>query len=714
MTPRLHENPKTVMGRGEGRHSAGFCISLLIPVVVGLAAPFLSSAETSPAPPATPQRENIRITGSGSGVEGVDDPVPAILVGERELETSLPQVLTDALRGVRDLAVQTTTPGQGSPFIRGLTGSGVLNLVDGMRLNNAIYRSAPTPYIALVEPRLVEHIEIVRGPASVRHGSDAMGGVIQLHTRRPEFENEDWQVRSRLEGLFNSADLARGMRAELETGNSSVALRAGFSGLETDNLEGGGNTGRQVPSAYTALGGDFALTWTPTPARTIAFDIQYAEQPKSPRYDEMAAGFGQSHPSSSEFYYEPLERFFAHLSLEEEHPTAYFDRIRLDVAFQRIRDDRRTRAYLSDIEVREGNTSELLGITALASKNFSPGIQLNWGVDAYLDWVSSTRQETDLQLGSISAAPSRFPNGSTMNTYGAYADVSVPLLPWLTLDGGLRYSFIDTEIAATALFPAGRSQLSDVTGSFGLLLEPWANTEFIASFRRGFRAPNIFDLGALGPRPGNRFNEPSSELSPEVIYTTDIGFRHLGEIAQTEIFLYYSHYDDKIESIDTNQQTPDGRDIVKSANTREVRITGVEVFETIQLRESLALEFAFFWTWGEQSMISGGFEPADRIPPLQGKLGLPWQVGDRLWIEPYMRFAASQRRLSARDKRDPRINPLGTPSWATFNVRGHFRWNDRMSFSAELRNLTNASYREHGSGIQAQGIGLACSFRLTY
>ena len=199
-----------------------------------------------------------------------------------------------------------------------------------------------------------------------------------------------------------------------------------------------------------------------------------------------------------------------------------------------------------------------------------------------------------------------------------------------------------------------------------------------------------------------------------MIYTTDIGFRHLGEIAQTEIFLYYSHYDDKIESIDTNQQTPDGRDIVKSANTREVRITGVEVFETIQLRESLALEFAFFWTWGEQSMISGGFEPADRIPPLQGKLGLPWQVGDRLWIEPYMRFAASQRRLSARDKRDPRINPLGTPSWATLNVRGHFRWNDRMSFSAELRNLTNASYREHGSGIQAQGIGLACSFRLTY
>jgi len=660
------------------------------------------------------EREDIRIVGSSAGVETIDDTVPAILVDRRELEVAIPQVLTDALRGVRDVAVQVTTPGQGSPFIRGLTGSGVLNLVDGMRLNNAIYRSAPTPYIALVEPRLVERIEIVRGPASVRHGSDAMGGVIQLHTRRPEFEGSEWQVKSVVEGIFNSADLARGIRLELEGGNQEIALRGGFSGLETGNLEGGGDTGRQVPSAYSALGGDLSLEWNLASTRTLSLDIQYAEQPKSPRYDEMSTGFDQSHPSSSEFYYEPLDRLFTHLALEEKDPTPFFDSLRLNIAFQRIRDDRRTRAYQSDIEVREQNSSELLGISAGAQKDWVGGFRLNWGFDAYLDWVSSARQENNLQTRTSASVPSRFPNGSRMDTYGAFADISVVLLPALTLDGGIRYSFIDTEIAATEHFPQGRNQLNDVTGSIGLLFEPRVNTELIASFRRGFRAPNIFDLGTLGPRPGNRYNEPTHALEPEVIYTTDIGFRHLGEIAQTEIFFYYSYYDNKIESIDTQQKTPDGRDIVKSANTREVKITGIEAFERVRLSEAVTMEFSFFWTWGEQSRIGGGFEPADRIPPLQGRLGFPWQASDRLWIEPFMRFSASQRRLSTRDEKDPRINPLGSPSWATFNIQGHYRWDDRMSFSAELRNLTNANYREHGSGIQAQGIGLAFSFRLTY
>jgi len=678
-----------------------------------------SAGDLSPPPMSDdnqggPHRETIQIIGVQNPALGIEDTIPAILVDENYLRNSVPEVLTDALRGVRTVAVQTTTPGQGSPFIRGLTGSGVLNLVDGTRLNNAIYRAAPTPYIALVEPRLVDKIEILRGPASVRHGSDAMGGVIQLHTRRPVFEGESWQSRGALTGIFNSADLARGMRAEVEFGNQELGFMAGFSGLETDDLEGGENVGRQIPSAYSALGGDLAALWTPAEDQTVSFDVQYAQQPKTPRYDEMTAGFGQTHPSASEFYYEPLERLFGHVQYEDARGSDYFDSLRFDLSFQRIRDDRRTRDYQSTTEVRERNSSELLGISGVATKRISDNFRLSWGADGYLDWVSSDRKNTDTLTGTVTTVPSRFPNGSTMNTYGIHSDFSLGLLPGLTLDAGIRYSYIETQIPGFGSSPPGSNQLSDVTGSVGLLLEVWSNSEFIASFRRGFRAPNIFDLGTLGPRPGNRFNEPTSQLSPEIIYTADLGFRYFGETAQTEIFFYYSHYDDKIESLSTGRLTPDGRDIVKSANTKEVRLTGVEVFERIQLRESVSMAFSFFWTWGEQSKLAGGFEPADRIPPLQGSLGFPWQINERFSVEPYMRFAASQRRLSARDERDPRINPQGTPSWATFNVRGQYKWGKHTSFSAELRNLTNASYREHGSGIQAQGIGLACSFHLAY
>ncbi len=660
------------------------------------------------------QREDIRIVGFRGQEDGVEDTIPAIFLDDRALEASIPEVLTDALRGVRAIHLQVTTPGQGSPFLRGLTGSGVLNLVDGMRLNNAIYRAAPTPYIALVDPRLIDSIEIVRGPASVRHGSDAMGGVIQLHTRHPIFHEDDWKSRTSLSGLFSSANLGRGMRAELETGNRQLGLRAGFSGLETGNLEGGGDVGRQIPSAYTSLGGDFAVFWAPDSKRTLSIDVQYNKQPKTPRYDEMTAGFGQTHPSSSEFYYEPLERLFSHIRYEQEEEARYFDSLRFDIAYQRIRDDRLTRGYESTIQSREKNTSELLGIFGVARKRIGNRIQLHWGADAYLDWVSSSRRDTNIDTGTTVTVPSRFPNGSTMNTYGVHADMSVHILPILSLDAGIRYSYIDTRLPDNTAGTAERGDQQDITGSVGLLLNPWENVEFIASFRRGFRAPNIFDLGALGPRPGNRYNEPNTELAPEVIYTTDLGFRYLGETIETEIFFYYSRYDDKIESIPTGGQTPDGRDIVRSANTQNVQLTGVEFFENVRLNKSLTMAFSFFWTWGEQSFRSGGYEPADRIPPLQGRLGFPWQASERLQIEPYLRFAASQRRLSERDIRDPRINPLGTPSWATVNIRGQLQWSERLSFSAELLNLSNADYREHGSGIQAPGIGAACAFRLTY
>ena len=282
-----------------------------------LVAPALAAADTvSPdALPADPRAmpEEIRIEGERPTKAGIENTVPAIFLEEDAIRAAIPDVLTDALREARDVAVQVTTPGQGSPFIRGLTGSGVLNLVDGVRLNNAIYRAAPTPYLALVEPRLVDQIEVVRGPASVRYGSDAMGGVIQLHTHRPSFQEEEWQARSLLAAQFASADLARGMRAQVEVGRNDLGFRAGFSGLEPGNLEGGGSTGEQVPSAYTALVGDFALLWTAAPNRKISFDLQYYKQPKTPRYDEMSTGFGQSHPAASEFYYEPLERLFGHL-----------------------------------------------------------------------------------------------------------------------------------------------------------------------------------------------------------------------------------------------------------------------------------------------------------------------------------------------------------------------------------------------------------------
>lgn len=93
-----------------------------------------------------------------------------------------------ALQNELGVLMQSTAKGQASPYIRGLTGQQVLILVDGVRLNNSIFRSGPNQYFNTIDPGMVDHIEVVRGQGSVLWGSDAIGGVINIVTRGPDVD----------------------------------------------------------------------------------------------------------------------------------------------------------------------------------------------------------------------------------------------------------------------------------------------------------------------------------------------------------------------------------------------------------------------------------------------------------------------------------------------------------------------------------------------
>jgi len=667
-----------------------------------------AQAEDSPV-------EIIQITGTRVESELADVSVPVQVIDGRTLSERSPEVLTDALREVPNVHVQATTVGQGSPYIRGLTGSAVLNLVDGMRLNHAIYRSSPNPYLALVGSHMAQRIEIVRGPASVLYGSDAMGGVIQVLTRKPEFDSEDWKARGGLDARFGSADLSRSVYANLAAGRKDFGIGAGFSYLATEDLRGGGNTGRQRPSDYTMIGGDASVLWEPAPDHRTTLDFQMQRQPETPRYDELVAGFGQTEPSSDLWNYEPLERIFGHLQHRmKEVVPGFIDSLSFDAAFQQIRDDRRTRAHESPIENRERNRSRLLGFAGHGVSHPKPWLSLSWGVESYFDTVSSEREETDLAGGLSSSVASRFPDDSQMNSYGAYANAQMQLGERFEINAGIRYSHVDTKIKATNATSATEIHLDDVTGSLGALWSLGSGVRLVTNLSRGFRAPNVFDLGTLGARPGNRFNIPSRDLDAEVIYTIDLGLKILRPRFRGEIFGFGSIYRDKIDSVFTGSITQDGRDVVQSANLNRVWLSGAEARVEVDVRDDLQLRGHVFWTWGEEDGANGYEQPADRVPPVQGLVGLRWAPWESLWVEAFTRFAGPQNRLSDRDIRDPRIDPGGTPGWATGNLRAGLAVGEHWSGTVAVENFTDASYREHGSGIQAPGVGVIATLQVRY
>ncbi|MGB5623647.1 MAG: TonB-dependent receptor plug domain-containing protein, partial [Gammaproteobacteria bacterium] len=176
------------------------------------------------------------------------------VVGAAEILRENPQVLAESLRGQVGTWFQQTTPGQGTPVVRGLKGSQVLHLVDGMRLNNAFFRSAPNQYLALVDPYATERLEVVRGASPSLYGSDAMGGVVQVLTPEPGLSGSRWGIRSQAHGMADTADRARILRLQTETGRDGFGMIGGVTWQDYGDRRTG--DGRVRPTDYDARAAD--------------------------------------------------------------------------------------------------------------------------------------------------------------------------------------------------------------------------------------------------------------------------------------------------------------------------------------------------------------------------------------------------------------------------------------------------------------------------
>ena len=613
------------------------------------------------------------------------------------------KLTTDALMMEPGIFLQQTTPGQGAVIIRGLKGSEVLHLVDGFRLNNAIFRNAPTQYLALVAPGTVDRIEVVRGAAASLYGSDAVGGVVQVLSRMPSLDSPGSRGDAYL--AFDTADLGKIVRASYETGNERVAGLFSGEYLDTGNRRIGGGQ-RVGPSGYESKGARVVISVTPDQESSWLFDLQFARQPSTPRVDELVPGFGETDPSSSEFLFSPNDRLFAHIRHSQKNWLWSADWT-FDAGWQQIVDDRISRNFGSQIRRHEENSSDLFGLTASAVKDTDNG---SWivGADYYHDKVESRRFEEDIVSGQTQAVQARFPDGSTVDQLAFYGSVLYRPGSRHTVSGGLRFSKIDTDLVSSS------TDQDDVSADLGWIFDVTEKTQLMANVGYGFRAPNVFDLGTLGERPGNRFNIPNPNLESERITQFDIGVRRHAETWDLEVMLFTLHYTDRIVSVLTGAVTADGRDIVQSQNVSDADIRGVEGSFHVTLSQRVTAGLVVNYLRGEQTESDGTENPADRIPPLNGRISFRFQAQDSLTIEPYILFAGAQERLSPRDVRDVRINPAGTPGWVAVNIAATWQAVERWRATASVENILDKKYRLHGSGIDATGRNLLLSLHYSW
>ncbi len=662
----------------------------------------VAAEEDSPAP-LTLGTEQITAT---RGSRLTHDVAAAVtVIDQSEIEAAMPQVLPEALRGRVGTFFQQTTPGQGTAIIRGLKGSQVLHLVDGMRLNNAFFRSAPNQYLALVDPYSVARMEVVRGPSSTLYGADAMGGVVQVLTPEAHFVGTGWDASGRFYGSFASADQAKVARAEFEAGRRGLALSGGLTYQEYEDRETGSGT-IVSPSGYRSKAADFKLIYGPSTNSEIMFSTQYLEQPNTPRVDELVPGFGQTQPSSDIFLFTPNRREFYHGRYRFTPEHSWFNQLEIHLAHQIITDDRRTQDFGSVLLANESNQSNLTGLTIQLDSSVTRDVTLTYGIEVYTDDIDSSRLQTDTQTGMTQAVAARFPDGSSMDSFSVYLNDEWRIATAWTFVAGIRYSQFDLELTDPSTGNNIELSPDDFTGNLSLSYHVTPSVNIVSNLGRGFRPPNIFDLGTLGPRPGNRFNIANPGLRPESVNSIDLGVKVLTGQVQLQAFVFYSEYNDKITSVATGAITPDGRTVVRSENLDEVTVSGFEMGARYDISNELHAYGVLNYTRGDEQSAIGAEQPADRIPPLNGKVGVVYAPAPELRIEPFVLFANEQDRLSIRDVNDPRINPAGTDEWATVNLHLDWRFAPRSRLGFRVENLFDNDYREHGSGIDARGLNI--------
>ncbi len=620
-------------------------------------------------------------------------PYAAVSLNRSDLEKNLSRTLPESLQGVAGVFIQKTNHGGGSPFVRGLTGNQTLLMVDGIRLNNSIFRYGPNQYLTLVDPLLVERVEVVKGTGAVQYGSDALTGVINVLTRSPQFADQPkWSAR--LTSRLTETRMEQSLRPELSYSGKRIAFLAGASVKQFGHLKGGDTTGFQVPSGYDEKAADVKLKIDLGRSWIVTSSFNYLRQDDVPVYHRYRLENFRINDS------DPLKRALTYVRLEKNFNAAKFKSLNITLSKQSIAETRILQRNNSNTLRTEVDKAMTLGAVADLSHAFNRFWTANSGVEVFSDRVNSERTDLNITL----------PNEIPQIKRGLYPDdarylnAAVYSLHHLTLnrfniEAGARYHAYqirinDADLGKVNVKPDALVFQSAVSYALTDKLRVYGNLS------SGYRAPNIDDMGTLGV-VDFRYEVPAYDLRPESSLTKEIGVKWTDRSHAFSAAYFHTGLNNLINRIKT-AQVISGYSVYIKENAERGFIRGWEAEAQIKLSSRLRFNAMAAYLFGQNETRS---EPLRRIPPFNSSFRLHYQSK---WLQAgFVADQASfQSRLAQGDKDDNRIPRGGTPGFCIFNMYAGTSVRN-LSMRIYLNNLLNDDYRTHGSGIN--GMGRACS-----
>ncbi|HET7291733.1 MAG TPA: TonB-dependent receptor [Vicinamibacteria bacterium] len=673
--------------------------------------------------------DEVTVTASPGRAEALESvPQRVNVIGEEEIGFRSKAVLAQAASEEVGLHVQRTSPTMGGVFVRGLTGAKVNMYVDGVRYTTAAQRGGVSTFFNLVDPEILEGIEVVRGPSSAEYGSDALGGTVQLLTRRPQFDPSGRNVSGLWNANFGSADASYGSSLTARYAAPTVGVSGTLAARRANDLRPGEGEdshnavtrffdlpstvaiGARLPdTAFTQYGGHLKVNWAVTPTAQIIASYLRGQQDGGKRYDQLLGGDGNLVADLRNLM---ADHFHARF---ERSQLGFLDRLSVSYSFSAQREERRNQG---------GNGNPLAAINHEPERTTAHGVQaalrtlrgrhdLTLGADVFVESMKAPSFGTNPTTGGTSPRRGRVPDGASYAHGGIFLQDVLEAVPGkLRLNGAVRFSGASYEahaadsplVAGEPLWPDDAYDTSAFTFRAGALFTAGGGFSVAGNVSRGFRAPDVTDLGTfgltgagfevsnrevegLGAAVGTTADaaavstgDPVRVLEPETSLNVELTLRYKtprfkadltafqndidANVAKQAMILPQGAVGQSLAGEPIIRQLPSGvvfvaassNPVLVRANFDEARLRGLEATFDAELHPSWFAGgiFTYLHAADRASGAPPNIEGGTPAPEAWFKVRFAPHGGRRFWVEPYLRVAGEQDRLSSLDLADRR------------------------------------------------------------
>ncbi|MDG1916719.1 MAG: TonB-dependent receptor [Flavobacteriales bacterium] len=638
-----------------------------------------------------------------------------------------PSTSADALQKTGAVMIQMSQSGGGSPIIRGFEANRVLLVVDGVRLNNAIYRSGHLQNSISVSPLMLDNIDIIFGPSSVKYGSDALGGVVHYHTKSPK-KGQLWKANllQRYTSANNGVNLyfdqswSKGKWGFLQAinlnrfGNLKMGAQRNHGYENWGNEEHITNGKEQLRTAYDQVDFIQRIRFDASQHLSYKLNLQLSSTTNLNRFDQLNDLSGGT-PKYTEWYYGPQKRLLLSLGTEHQKKTVFYDSFNNTLSYQQLEESRNSQKLNADLIERIENVS-VFANTADFIKKWDYNT-LNYGIDLQHNIVRSSATEN---------YNTRYADGgSDMTSLSVYSQYKYPFSKSSYFSVGARYSKVQlngkfNETQSLGL-PFNAVQLDNdaITASAGLKWDMGKGWESTIAASTGFRSPNVDDVTKVFEKSG-KLTVPNEDLSPEFSKNIELTInKSLGKSYLSATY-YYTLLEDAIvkQAFSLNGQDSlwyDGEYLPVYANTnsQDAFLFGYNAKAYIHLNKHWSSTHTISYTYGKDE---GADALLDHIPPLYGKSQIDWVKNNyRLGL-----FAFYNAWKKAEDYSPNGSDNLdeatadGTPAWWTLNLSCSINLSDKLVAQLNVENILDVHYKTFSSGISAPGRNVILSIKTEF